>query len=79
MGLSIIHQELNLMTHLTVAQNIFIGREANQKYKFLLDDKRINHKLRIIDTLHLKLIPRAKVADLTVAKQQMVDNAKALS
>lgn len=80
LGISIIHQELNLMNHLTVAQNIFIGREPRQKVPFLLDENEINRKAQdLFDTLHMKLDPRAKVADLTVAKQQIVEIAKALS
>src|SRR5512140_3688950 len=42
MGISMIHQELNLMPHLTVAQNIFIGREPRKKVHFLLEEKKIN-------------------------------------
>jgi ribose transport system ATP-binding protein len=80
LGISIIHQELNLMPHLSVAQNIFIGREPRQKVPFLLDEKEINHKTeQLFASLHMKLDPRVKVADLTVAKQQMVEIAKALS
>ena len=80
LGISIIHQELNLMPHLTVAQNVFIGREPRRSPRFLLDEKSINDKTRVLlDMLHLKIDPRTKVADLTVAKQQMVEIAKALS
>ncbi|NWG16493.1 MAG: sugar ABC transporter ATP-binding protein [Chloroflexi bacterium] len=80
LGISMIHQELNLMPHLTIAQNIFIGREPRQAVKFMLDDKAINDNTQqLLDMLHLKLDPRTKVADLTVAKQQMVEIAKALS
>jgi ribose transport system ATP-binding protein len=80
LGISIIHQELNLMPHLTVAQNIFIGREPRQKVRFMLDEKAINARTReLLSMLHLKLDPRTKVAELTVAKQQMVEIAKALS
>ncbi|MEN4041224.1 MAG: sugar ABC transporter ATP-binding protein [Anaerolineaceae bacterium] len=80
LGISIIHQELNLMPHLTVAQNIFIGREPRRKVPFVLDEKRINEQTeQLFSQLHLKLDPRTKVADLTVAKQQMVEIAKALS
>lgn len=79
LGISMIHQELNLMPHLTVAQNIFIGREP-RKSNFLLDEKKINEKtLQLFEMMHLKLDPRTKVADLTVAMQQMVEIAKALS
>ena len=80
MGISMVHQELNLMPHLTVAQNIFIGREPRGALKFLLDEKDTNLKTReLLDTLHLKLNPRARVSSLSVAKQQMVEIAKALS
>jgi ribose transport system ATP-binding protein len=79
LGISIIHQELNLMPHLTVAQNIYIGREPRQA-RILLNDEQINAKTsELFAMMHLKLDPRAKVADLTVAKQQMVEIAKALS
>ncbi len=80
LGISMIHQELNLMPHLTVAQNIFIGREPRRGFKFFLDDKAINTQTQaVLAGLNLNLDPRTKVADLTVAKQQMVEIAKALS
>jgi ribose transport system ATP-binding protein len=80
LGISIIHQELNLMPHLTVAQNIFIGREPRTRLPFILDDGKINEQAeQLFESLHLKLDPRTKVMDLTVAKQQMVEIAKALS
>src|SRR5512136_809576 len=80
LGISIIHQELNLMPHLTVAQNIFIGREPRAGMRFMLDEKAINDQTeQLLATMHLKLDPRTKVSDLTVAKQQMVEIAKALS
>ena len=80
LGISIIHQELNLMPHLTVAQNIFIGREPRAKIPFVVDDKTTNQEAeRLFKMLNLRLDPTIKVADLTVAKQQMVEIAKALS
>ncbi len=80
LGISIIHQELNLMPHLTVAQNIFIGREPRRMFPFLVDDNQLNRQAQqLFDMMHLKLDPRARVADLTVARQQMVEIAKALS
>ncbi len=79
LGISMIHQELNLMPHLTVAQNIFIGREPRQA-GFILQEKEIDDRTQeLLDRLRLKLDPRAKVSGLTVAKQQMVEIAKALS
>src|SRR5450759_545099 len=78
LGISIIHQELNLMYHLTVAQNIFIGREPRRG--FLLDEGALNAKARqLFDDLHLNLDPRTRVGSLAVAQQQMVEIAKALS
>ncbi len=80
LGISMIHQELNLMPHLTVAQNVFIGREPRRSVGFVLDDNELNQSTqRLLDMMHLKLDPRIKVADLTVAKQQMVEITKALS
>lgn len=80
LGISIIHQELNLMPHLTVAQNIFIGREPRKKVGFVLDEKEINNKTKeLLKLVHLDVQPTTKVSELTVAKQQMVEIAKALS
>ncbi len=81
LGIGIIHQELNLMPHLTVAQNIFIGREPRAKgLGFILDEKEINRKTKeMLDIIHLDIDPRTKISDLTVAKQQMVEIVKALS
>ena len=76
-GISIVHQELNLMNHLTVAQNIFIGREASG---FFLDEKGIVKKTEeLFERLGVKINPRTKVMDLTVGKQQIVEIAKAIS
>lgn len=80
LGISIIHQELNLMPHLTAAQNIFIGREPRGRLPFLIDDKTTNQKaLELFEMLNLHIDPNVKVADVTVAKQQMIEIAKALS
>ncbi|AEI44813.1 sugar ABC transporter ATP-binding protein [Paenibacillus mucilaginosus] len=78
MGISIIHQELNMMPHLTVAQNIFIGREPRRGW--LLDEKALHRRTQeLFGRLHLQLDPGTPVSELTVAKQQMVEIAKALS
>jgi len=80
LGISIIHQELNLMGHLTVAQNIFIGREPRGALPFILDEKALNESARqLFAELHIKLDPQARVSSLGVAQQQMVEIAKALS
>lgn len=76
-GISIVHQELNLMNNLTAAQNIFIGREGDG---FFLNDEIINKQTQdLFDMLNLKLNPTDIVGDLTVGKQQMIEIAKALS
>ena len=80
LGIAIIHQEMNLMPHLTVAQNILIGREPRKLFGIATDDKELNRQAKILlDELHLNLDPNQLVGKLTVAKQQMVEIAKALS
>ncbi|MET7402745.1 ATP-binding cassette domain-containing protein, partial [Dactylosporangium sp. NPDC005572] len=79
LGISIIHQELNLMADLTVAQNIFIGREPRVG-GFVLSERALNRRTReLLARLGLPLEPTDLVGDLTVARQQMVEIAKALS
>jgi ribose transport system ATP-binding protein len=78
LGISIIHQELHLMPDLTVAQNLFIGREPRSG--LFLSERRLNAQARkLIERLHLPLAPKQLVGNLTVAKQQMVEIGKALS
>ncbi|WP_018931839.1 sugar ABC transporter ATP-binding protein [Gracilibacillus lacisalsi] len=80
LGINIIHQELNLMPDLTVAENIFIGREPRDKLKFFLKNKELNQQAdELFQKLNITLNPRTKISKLTVAKQQMVEIAKALS
>ncbi|MGO4103920.1 sugar ABC transporter ATP-binding protein [Leifsonia sp. YAF41] len=79
LGISIIHQEFNLANDLTVAQNIFIGREPRRAGIFL-SERELNQKAQdLFDRLGLALNPRQRVGELTVARQQMVEIAKALS
>jgi len=79
-GVGIIHQELQLMNHLTVAQNIFIGREPRRAFGLLLDEDKLNRDAAaLLEHMGLRLNPRTSVGGLTVAKQQMVEIAKALS
>ena len=78
LGICIVHQELNLMQHLTVAENIFIGREP-MKGPFVDKAKQNAMTQALFDKLHLDLDPKAVVKTLSVAKQQMVEITKALS
>jgi len=77
-GISIVHQELNLMQDLTVAENIYIGREPS---KGLFLDKAEQNRMaeELLQSLHLDISPKTVVRRLTVAKQQMVEIAKSLS
>ena len=74
----IVHQELNMLGHLTVAQNIFIGREF-MKGKFI-DDRKMNEEARkLFDQLGIDIDPTETMSRLTVGKQQMCEIAKAIS
>lgn len=78
LGIAIIHQELNLCAHLTVAQNIFLGREIIG-YGMLSVGKMNNEAKKILDNLNIDIDPEMVVGDLSVSKRQMVEIAKALS
>ena len=77
-GVVIVHQELNMVGDLTVAQNIFIGREP--KKGFSIDDKKmIEDSKKLFQELNIEIDPREKMNNLTVGKQQMCEIAKAIS
>jgi len=77
-GIAIIHQELNMCAHLTVTENIFLGREIIQNG--MLKDKEMGKEAkRILDELNVDIDPDAVVGNLSFSKQQMVEIAKALS
>lgn len=80
LGIAMIHQELNLAQHLTVAQNIFIGREPRRAIPLFLDDKEMNRRTALLlGQMKLDIEPTMPVSELTVAKQQMVEIMKAIS
>ncbi len=77
-GIVIVHQELNMVGHLTVAQNIFIGREFKKGIR--IDDKKMNEEAhKLFNRLNIDIDPTATMSDLTVGKQQMCEIAKAIS
>ncbi|PZX50985.1 sugar ABC transporter ATP-binding protein [Algoriphagus chordae] len=78
MGIGIIHQELNLIPYLTVAQNIFLGRELVNAFGFLDREKMINKTKALLSRLKLEVEPTALVGTLKVGQQQIVEIAKAL-
>ena len=78
LGIAIIHQELNMCTDLTVAENMFLGREAH--FHGVVKQPEMNRKAKaILDELKIDLDPTTVVKKLPVSKQQMVEIAKALS
>jgi ribose transport system ATP-binding protein len=77
-GISMIHQELNMMNHLTVAQNIYIGRES-MNGPFIDDKKMEKDAAELFKKIGVKIDPSAILGTLTVGKQQMVEIAKAVS
>ncbi len=79
LGIGMIHQELNLMPHLTVAQNIFIGREPMRLGLFIDAAKANAEAQKLLDSLNIRIDATALVGSLSVAKQQLVEIAKALS
>ena len=77
-GISVIHQELNMMNHLTVAQNIYIGREP--KKHGMIDDKKMERDAaELFKRIGVNIDPSVALGTLTVGKQQMVEIAKAIS
>jgi ribose transport system ATP-binding protein len=79
-GIAIVHQELNMMDHLTVAQNIFIGRESMGKSGLFLSDREQNRRTaELFERLNMNIDPTATLGRLTVGRQQMVEIAKAVS
>ncbi len=78
LGIAIIHQELNMCAHLSVAENIFLGREKT-KSGVLSNKEMKQESLEILKRLNIDIDPETIVGSLPVSKQQMVEIAKALS
>jgi len=77
-GIAIIHQELNLVPYLSVAENIFLGREITNAMG-LLDKTQMNEKtIALLKRLNFNEAPDTKIAALKVGQQQLVEIAKAL-
>lgn len=78
-GIVTIYQEFNLLPNMTVAENFFLGREPLRNGLFV-DRKNLELEAKIVlDNLKLNISPNAQVAQLSVAKQQMVEIARALT
>ncbi|NBC82929.1 MAG: ATP-binding cassette domain-containing protein [Bacteroidetes bacterium] len=78
-GISIIHQELNTIEGLTIAENVFLGREFRNKFNFIHYRKMNQATRNYLSKIGLDVAPANKVGDLKVSEQQVVEIAKALS
>ncbi|MCO6473849.1 MAG: sugar ABC transporter ATP-binding protein, partial [Melioribacteraceae bacterium] len=79
LGIGVIYQELNLIPHLTVAENIFLGREFSYPAGLIDSKKIIEETKKLLSELNVNINPNELVSSLGTAQQQMVEIAKALS
>lgn len=79
LGISTIHQEFNLVPFLSVASNIFLGRELRNKAGIIDGQKQEEHTKELLDRVGAEILPGALIKDLGVAEKQMVEIAKSLS
>jgi len=78
-GISIIHQELVLVPYMTVAENIFLGREPMNVFRLVDQEKMARDAQVLLDSFELNIDARARLGTLTTANQQMVEIIKAIS
>lgn len=79
-GISMIHQELTYIPYMTVAENIFLGKEPCVKFFNTIDKKELLVRAKeLLDRLGLIINPKALMKDLSVAERQMVEIAKCIS
>lgn len=79
-GISVVHQELCLAPNMSVAENIFVGREPTIPLIGFVNRRELYRRTReVLDSLGLRLDPWTKVGDLSVAMCQMVEVARAIS
>lgn len=78
-GIGFVHQELNVLDNLTIAENVFLGREP-RSFGILIDRGKLNTDTKVyLERLGLEMPPSTPLRDLSIAQQQMVEIAKALS
>ncbi len=80
-GIRMIYQEFNLISELSVMNNIYLGHEKSKKgFPVMLDSAIMEAEARaLLDRLNVKIDPKKKIKDLGVGQQQMIEIAKALS
>jgi inositol transport system ATP-binding protein len=80
MGISMIHQELSPIPHMTIAENIFLGREPSIGRTGLVKDREMEYNTtKLLEELEINLNPKTRMRDLSIANMQMVEIAKAIS
>lgn len=79
-GISMIHQELSPVPYMTVAENIFLGREPSYRFSGWVNSKKLKAQTReLFERLEINIDPNAKMDELSIANTQMVEIAKAIS
>lgn len=79
LGISIIHQELNLIPHMSVAENIFLGREPRKAGLFSDFGRMVRETTTLLESFGMQLDPNALICSLSIGEQQIVEIAKAMS
>ncbi len=79
LGISMIHQELNPVLHMSIAENIWLGREPVKAFRLIDHEKMTSDTGELLKSLDIELDPDQKMIDLSVASRQMVEIAKAIS
>jgi ribose transport system ATP-binding protein len=77
-GIAIIHQELNLVPYLSIAENIFLGHELTNRWGILDKAGMLEETRHLLDRVNLNIHPDTKISSLKVGQQQLVEIAKAL-
>jgi inositol transport system ATP-binding protein len=79
LGISMIHQELTPVPEMTVAENLFLGREPTKSFGWIRKKKMVEDARKLFDSLKIDIDPNARMADLSIANMQMVEIAAAVS
>lgn len=77
-GIAVIYQELSLVKDMSIAENIFLGREP-RKWGVIRSDELNRNARRLLDDIHLAIDPQTPIRNLGIGQQQLVEIAKALS
>ena len=78
-GISMIHQELNLFPQMTVEANLYIGRENSGKIGVVDKEKNLKEVNSILKEYEIDIDPQMRIAQLTIAKQQMIEIVRAIA